>query len=324
MGPDTRLLAIASDHHGLVTVAEARRVGLSSKQIRGRVARGTLQRTSPRVLRVAGSPRTSEQRLLEAVWSSGPQAVASHGSAAWLHRLDGAIPPDPAEVLVPRPVRGNRTVAMVHETGRLDAADRTLVTAIPTTTVTRTLVDLAGTLPLGRLEQMLDAALRDRLTTPARLRWRLEVLGTDGRSGCRRLLDLLDADHPKSAGCESWLESQFLRLFARTALPTPEVQRIVRDRSGRTLRADFAFLEGRLIVEVSGHATHSTRRQRQADAERRAELALLGVTHLEFTYEDLIERPGYLIDRVTQILVALAGSQVPAQNALKGHCLPGP
>jgi len=45
---------------------------------------------------------------------------------------------------------------------------------------------------------------------------------------------------------------------------------------------------------VAGHATHSTRRDRQRDAERAARLRLAGWRLVEFTYEDVVERPGYV------------------------------
>ncbi|MDZ7678151.1 MAG: DUF559 domain-containing protein [Acidimicrobiales bacterium] len=264
------------------------------------------------VLRVAGSPHSREQEILAAVWSCGPTAVASHSTAAWLHRLDGARLTLPAEVTVLRPARGNRQVARVHETRVLTNADRGRCGLIPVMAVPRTLVALAAIEAPDAVEAALDGALRDGLVSHREMVWHLERLATSGRAGCALLLSLLGAEPSSTRRCESWLETECLRLFRRSELPEPQVQRVVRDSTGRVLRADFAFAEGRLAVEVSGHATHATRRRRQEDAERRAELALLGIAHLELTYEDVTERPDYVVRRVRQMLEHLG--DLPAQT----------
>jgi hypothetical protein len=303
MDPDASLHALAARQHGLITVTQATRAGLTPKQIRVRIERGVIERRSNRVLRFVAAPRTAEQHVLDAVWTCGPSAIASHTTAAWLHGFDGMRPPTGRpHVLVLRPARGNRNIARVHETSSLEPVDRTTVSGIPASSPTRTLIDLAAIADASELEQALDGALRDRLTTPARLRWRLEALGTSGRAGCATLLHSLDADVALRSRSESWLESECLRIFRDAGLPTPEVQRVVRDRDDRILRADFAFASGRLVAEVSGHATHATRRQRQADAERRAELALLGIIHVEFTFEDVTERSTYLCEQVWRMI----------------------
>jgi very-short-patch-repair endonuclease len=70
----------------------------------------------------------------------------------------------------------------------------------------------------------------------------------------------------------------------------------VLDADGRVARVDGYFEQERVVAEVAGHRTHSTRRDRQADAERRLRLELAGHRVLEFTYEDVTERPGYVVD----------------------------
>jgi very-short-patch-repair endonuclease len=57
-----------------------------------------------------------------------------------------------------------------------------------------------------------------------------------------------------------------------------------------------------LIIEVDGHATHSTRRQRQHDAEREAALLASGWRVIRFTYEDVTERPAYVTATIRQHL----------------------
>lgn len=91
----------------------------------------------------------------------------------------------------------------------------------------------------------------------------------------------------------SWLERRALGVIAGAGLPPPRVQ--VHFRSdGRLARVDLYYDEQRLVVEVAGHRTHSSRRHRQHDAERANRLRLAGLAVLEFTYEDVVDRPEYV------------------------------
>ena len=292
MNLDTRLFELAGRQHALVTASQVRRLGLSAKQIRTRIQRGVLERVSPIVLRITGSPATEEQRILAAVWSSGPTAVASHLTAAWMWSLDSIDPPaGRPHVSLLRPATGDRRLATVHQTTMLDRRDLTTVRGIPLTTPARTLVDLGATVPAHRLEVALDGALRDGLVSPDQLRRKVKSLRRPGRTGVGPLETALGVGD--SARPESWLERTALELFASAGLPTPECQRVV-DASGTLRRLDFSFAGGAVVAEVSGHRTHSTRRQRQADAERRNRLLLLGIAIWEFTYEDVVERPDWV------------------------------
>ena len=78
----------------------------------------------------------------------------------------------------------------------------------------------------------------------------------------------------------------------RAGLPLPRIQvSVVSGPGGKRYRLDGTYDEHDLVVEVDGHATHATRRQRQADAERDARLLAAGRRVVRFTYEDLVERP---------------------------------
>ena len=65
-----------------------------------------------------------------------------------------------------------------------------------------------------------------------------------------------------------------------------------------------------MIAELAGHGSHATRRQRQSDDERAARLGLWGWQIVEFTYEDGVERPGYVaevIGRYLELRVGMRG-----------------
>lgn len=93
-------------------------------------------------------------------------------------------------------------------------------------------------------------------------------------------------------------------MIRNAGLPVPRCQVKVRKAGGGIARVDLAWDEARLVVELDGHGTHATRRQRQADAERAARLGLAGWRVVRFTYEDVTERPGYVVDVIRQHLAS--------------------
>ena len=72
---------------------------------------------------------------------------------------------------------------------------------------------------------------------------------------------------------------------------------------GRRYFIDVAFPEGRLAVEVDGRAHHSDARAFQRDRQRQNDLVAAGWTVLRFTWDDLVRRPGEVIDRIVAALV---------------------
>jgi very-short-patch-repair endonuclease len=67
-------------------------------------------------------------------------------------------------------------------------------------------------------------------------------------------------------------------------------------------RVDLFWDDARLVVELDGHRTHSTRRDRQRGAERACRLGLAGWRVVTFTYEDVVERPDHVADMIRRHL----------------------
>jgi very-short-patch-repair endonuclease len=125
--------------------------------------------------------------------------------------------------------------------------------------------------------------------------------GVAGRRGLAAVEGLLDRTEGRPQG-DTWLEQEAIRLIAGAGLPLPRVQVRRRKHGGGVARVDLWWDEARLIVELAGHGTHATRRQRQADDERAARLGLRGWQVVEFTYEDVVERPDYVTAMVRSYL----------------------
>lgn len=282
---------------GLVTTAHLDGLGVTRQQRRTLVARGVLVPVHRGVWRHAAHPTSWRQAVLAAVLAAGPDAVASHRTAAALWRFDGFDQPGawPVEVTVPR-ARQRRPPAeiVVHRATSLDRSDVDGRPGIRRTSAARTLCDVAPGLSTAQLEATFDHAVRRGLIWPPHLRWRLDELRRRGRTGPAAVADLLDRTEGRPRG-ESWLEQEGVRIIAEAGLPTPRCQVKLRRAGGGVARVDLLWDRGRLVAELDGHASHSTRRQRQAGAERAARLELSGWRVLTFTYEDVTERPGYVV-----------------------------
>jgi hypothetical protein len=266
------------------------------------VAKGVLIPVGGGGVRHPAYPPSGSQRIPAAVLAAGDGAVASHVSAALLWRLDGiAGPGGEVEVPVLRP-RGPRAVpGIVHRTLDLGPADVEPRQLIPRTTTARTLLDLAGRLGPGQLAAALDDAERRGLVWRPHLRWRSEELRRRGRRGVPALARLLDRTEGRPLG-DSWLGQAAIRHIVTAGLPVPRVQVRKRKVGGGIALVDLFWDDARSVVELAGHGSHFTRRQRQVDAERSARLGLGGYRVVEFTYEDVVERPAYVVEMIRAYL----------------------
>jgi hypothetical protein len=301
MGIDhRRLVERATLKLGLLTADDFEALELTALLVDGPHESGVVRRLGRGVAVLTAVPSSAHQRLLAATLQAGEGAVASHRAAAWAWGFDG-IRPDGLELSVPRN-RNPRVAARVHRMSDLLSADVTTLGPQPITTPARTLIDIAGMVTDRQLEEAFDGARRRGQIHLPFLRWRLSELRRPGRPGVTALDALLQKELT-SDRAESWLESAFLRLIRDAGLPPPRVQVVTVPSlgSGRVRLDAFYDREG-LVAEVGGHATHSTRRQRQADAERRARLTAMHLRVVDFTYEDVRERPAYVVSTLATLL----------------------
>ncbi|MCB0972789.1 MAG: DUF559 domain-containing protein [Acidimicrobiales bacterium] len=290
------MLDIAARHQGVIDRAALDRLGVTRSRLRHLVATGVLRRRGNRTFVVGGSPDTIEQRIVVACREVG--GVASHRTAAWLHRLPGFQPMRPPEVTVE--ARSSSYVghlAAVHCSTWVPRDDRTAVRGVPTLSVARTLFSLAAlvpTVPAEVLRGAVDEAVRARKASDPWLWWRLEQVRCRGRDGVAAFEEVL-VRRAGGAATESWLERAFLELVAASALPVPVCQQRVGARGAFVARVDFLFPGTTVVVEVSGHTHHASEAQLARDARRRNELQMAGWVVLEFTYDDVVSRPNEVV-----------------------------
>jgi hypothetical protein len=311
--PDHRLAQLARVQYGLFTRSQAGSEKISNRMLQLRVRRGTLERLSPDVFRIAGAPDRWHQRLLAAAMRGGPECCVSHRAAAALHGFDG-FRSEIVEV-IHHQRRGYRDSSgvIVHSTSVLDACDRTTWGPIPVTTPVRTLIDLGAVLRPDRLEEALDSAERDSKINRLALVTRHAQIRQSGRNGVGPLALLLEDRDAHSATPQSVLERRMLRLLVAGGLPTPECQVRVGRADGRVAFLDFAYPEVHLGIELDGHAWHATARQRQRDHERQNQVVVSDWTILRFTYADVNSRPDYVAALVRRALLTGASRRaIPA------------
>lgn len=301
------LYQLAASQHGLVTRADLAKHGVAPGRRRTLLGDGTLEPLGRQVWRIGGSPWSARQTVLAACLDVG--GAASHGTSCWLHRIRRFGPGQPPQVTVARDRYDYRSpLAEVHTTTWLPEYDVVHVDGIPCLGVARTLFSLAAAASDDRLEPVRDAvdeAIRDGKASDPWLWWRLEQLRRRGRRGVRRFEEVLAA-RQGGLGTESWLEREFLRILSEAGMPLPVCQVRVHHEGAFVARVDFLYAPERIVMEVMGCATHSTREEVAADAARRNALTAAGYRVLEFTYDQVVRQPEAVVARVRQILVAAA------------------
>lgn len=280
---------------GVIARADLDTLGVGRHRLAAWVADRRLERVAPRVWRLAGSPVTWRQRLRVGLLTLGPMSWVSHEAAAQLHGFD-RTPKDRVEFLVVRRLRGSALDERVRSTRRWGPVDAVLIDGLRVTSATRTVLDLAnGGASRSRVEAAIDSAVRLELSSPEAIRRRLDEIRRKGWNGVRRLELALG-----EAGGHTMLERRFLALMSNAGLPRASTQTaVLRPGDGRFVaRVDFCYPDHGVVVEVSGRLGHSTPTDRARDAQRRNELQDLGFRVYEFTWEDVTERPAFVVSQM--------------------------
>lgn len=245
--------ALAAAQHGLVSTEQVLGSGACDRSLRRALTGGRLTPVRKGVLAVAGAPASVWQPLQAAILAAGPGVVASHESAAGLHRLPGFLP-GAVEVTGPagQPLRLQGVAC--HSTGDLRPGDVVEVDGFPVTSPTRTILDLSGRLSPYLLGRIVDDACRRHVSSTAELQRCLDELGGRGRRGTVRLRRVLD----DRLGGDSDLEARWLRALRRAGLSPPALQHqvVVGDR---VFLLDLAWPRWRVGVEVDGWRHHGNR-----------------------------------------------------------------
>lgn len=246
---------------------------------------GRLHRVYRGVYAVGHPLLRREGRWTAAVLASGPGASLSYRSGA---ANLGLRDDNRSTIDVTSPNRTGRRIPgiTVHSGATLLARDVETVDGIPTTTVARTLLDLAEAISTRQLERAIERAEILRVLD---MRAIDDVLSrANGRRGAAKLTALLSEMQLGSTVTRNDLEEAFLTLCRAASLPPDAVNAWIPYPEGGGAEADFRWRAQHLIVEVDGRDVHTTRHAFEHDRRRDQRLTLLGWRVVRFTWRQVL------------------------------------
>lgn len=308
---------------GVSSTAQLRAAGLSPRRIRRLVAEGALRpvlygvyasaatvasltgdgataarnRRDSQATQAGRAPDPAASHLLKvaaALVVTGSRSVGSHHSAAQVHGLSLVRPACPGRVELTRAPddHGSRTrrPGILLHVAALPAEHVTKCRGVPVTSVARTVIDLARTLPFAEGVAVADSALRDTQTSPDELAAALaQCPRWPGIQRARRVISFAD---PLA---ESVLESISRALFHEHGLPPPELQVWVGDEDDIAGRVDFLWRRYRTIAEADGAIKYTRPAQAMAQLNRDARLRDAGFEVVHFTWPEITRVPAQVV-----------------------------
>jgi very-short-patch-repair endonuclease len=267
-------------------------LGYSKSAVDRAVRAGRLHRLYRGVFAVGHTNLSLHAQCLASVLASGPEALLSHASAAWLWGLTKTSPL-PASVSAPG-YRKPRPSLRLHEARSLAADDRALRDGIPVTALPRTLLDLAATVRFEWLEKMIERSEDLELFDLRAVEGLLErTVGHQGHGRLRKAIVL----YKPSSFTRSTLEKLFLKLVFESRLPQPRTNFVAHG-----LELDCYWPEHRFAVELDVFETHGTRAAFERDRKRQEDLLLHGIATNRVTGPRLEREPREVMARIGRLL----------------------
>lgn len=294
-----RAWELVDQQHGVVARQQLLELGLSSRAIERRVARGRLHPVM-RGIYAVGRPDLSQRgRWMAAVLSCGPRALLSHRSAAALWGFADEIGRR-IDVTVSGTSDRRRPGIHLYRRVAIHPSDRREHDGIPVTSPIRTLLDLAARQTRVSLERAVNEADKRDLVDPETLRTALDRYR--GERGVARLRTLLDRGTFRLS--DSALEILFRPLARAAGLPEQQTKQMVNG-----FEVDFFWPALGLVVETDGLRYHRTPAQQNRALLRDQAHTAAGMTALRFSHSQVKFEPGYVRSRLATVARRLGGSR---------------
>ena len=249
----------------------------------------------PAVYRLPSQRDTWRQRLWSGWLWAPPDSLVGGRAAAALYRLD-RCPEGPIELVLPPNAKHAAPKGVIVRRSDPGTRLRT-IDGLPVTDPETTLLGVARSVRIDVLDDVLESAFDDGLTTPDKLE---AALGRRAGSGpIRRILEGRVPGRPR----QRRLEGEFKRLCDRAGLKL--VRQVEVRVNGERFFLDFTIDGVRVAVEVDGFGKLRTKAGKQKFLERSTKLALIGWVILHFSWEDVTYRPDYVIATILEA-VAMA------------------
>jgi very-short-patch-repair endonuclease len=288
---DAAVAAIALRQQGNMTRAQLLAAGLTPDAIMHRVRTGRLHPVYRAVYAVGRPPQTPIERASAAVLACGPGAALSHRSALSLWSIDKHWhTPFEVTALRDRRPKGIRT----HRPRTIHRRDITVQLGIRTTTLARTVLDMAPRLSEKRRTRIVQDALHSKFMTNSQLANVLQR--SPNHRGTPLLIPFLA--ETKTGVTRSEIEDTWKQLAKDYNLPRFLTN--VKLKGGYI--ADVLFPDHGLIVELDSWEFHSDRISFESNRDRDAENLAHGLPTIRVTHERMKADPAKEADRVRQTL----------------------
>lgn len=274
-------------------------LGATDHLIRHGLTSGRWTEVHPGVYYLNVTPITWRTEVLAAVLAAGPDALASHRTAAVLYGLDG-IYGKIIELTVPWTELPVPNGVIVHRTRR--QLPKSVIDRIRVTTAERMLMDLASVVGDRTLEKATASAIHKGIVTFASMDQAIAVYGGRGVVGTkrmRRVLRLVDQDRSGSPS-----EVDVVRLVREAPVPHPICQLRIELPSGSNAYPDYTWPDRMRIVEIDGFDSHSTPDQQEHDLDRQNQLMELGWEIRRFSARQVRRDPAGFVRELVRFVNA--------------------
>lgn len=295
---EARLVALARDQKGLVTLAQLEELRFSRTFIRARLASGAWQKLQRSVIKLSAGEPTLQEREVAALLAFG--GVLSHSSAAKHHGIDQARNWK-VEITVPhdRRVRGVTRGVEVWRTRDLPEGDIETEGVLRYTSLGRTVLDEAAVLPPHWLRAMVDAARRKNPKALEEIWLALSRHGP-GKQGALALRKLLAEYHEGHPIPDSELESLAADIGPKTG-HRPLVHFRVEGANDFQKVLDLSWPELKLAIELDGFEAHGSREAFEGDRKTDRNLRSVGWRVERFTRRQVMHDRNAFLQEVTAI-----------------------
>lgn len=301
MTPDQLALARAARQGGVINRQQALECGLTTSAISRRLESGDWKREVRSVYRLIDM-RAPQDRIRAAVGVL-PSAVVSHESAAEIHRI-GKVGTGKAVVSVHTRTTHEFPGVIVHRNHDLAAAHVVEITDLPVTTIPRTLVDLGAVVTSRQLRSIVDDLIAERRVTVDELGVTFDEVARKGKPGIKTMRRILEERGSGPAANATTLERRGLRVLLDGGLPEPTTEYPI--PWDRKRRFDAAYPPERVGIEWDSRRWHGLIDAFERDRQRDRAALLHGWSVFRFTWADVTERPGNVVDTIR---IALHRSQ---------------
>lgn len=293
MDPDRTALTIASRQGGVITLAQATGCGLGRDAIRHRIKVKRWTAVSRSIYRLI--EMDEPHQLIRAAVAVLPNSVVSHEAAAEIHGI-------------PRVRRGLAVVSVhsrtthsfpgvtVHRNHDLHESHTELQGDLPTTTLPRTVIDLAGLLHPKHVERIVDDLITQKRLSIERINRVLSDVARRGKPGSGTMRTILAGRGVGPERNATQLERRGLAVLRDGGLPVPSLEHAIPWNPAR--RFDACYPMWRIAIEWDSRRWHQSDEAFEQDRERDRSALLHGWSVYRFTWRDVTERPDQVVETI--------------------------